>query len=275
MSEALLEARNLSKSFRSGGLLGKPTEKRAVDNVSLTLHRNETLGIVGESGSGKSTLARLLIRLIEPDQGSVFLDGQDFLNLEGESLRRSRRRIQMVFQDPMSSLNPRKTIGQSIAAPLLAQGEESNIPARVDELLDQVGLVPERFRNRYPRDLSGGQRQRVGVARAIALNPAVLVADEAVSALDISVRAQILNLFNDLRAQRDLAYLFISHDLDVIRATCERVIVMKAGSVVESGFTRDVLSHPTHPYTRELIASSLRPNPSLYRTRPLPAGVAS
>lgn len=275
MSEALLEARNLSKTFRSGGLFSKPTEKRAVDNVSLTLCRNETLGIVGESGSGKSTLARLLIRLIEPDQGSVFLEGQDFLKLEGESLRRSRRRIQMVFQDPLSSLNPRKTIGQSIAAPLLAQGEEHNIAARVDELLDQVGLVPERFRNRYPRDLSGGQRQRVGVARAIALNPAVLVADEAVSALDISVRAQILNLFNDLRAQRDLAYLFISHDLDVIRATCQRVIVMKAGSVVESGFTRDVLSHPTHPYTRELIASSLRPDPSLYRARPLPAGAAS
>jgi oligopeptide transport system ATP-binding protein len=272
MAEVLLEAQGLRKSFYASGFLGRRTGgKLAVDNVSLSLMRNESLGIVGESGSGKSTVARLLTRLNEPDAGSLRIGGEDFLALRGEALRLGRRRIQMVFQDPFASLNPRKTIGQSIAAPLLVQGDldGQTIAARVDALLAQVGLEPaERYRDRFPKDLSGGQRQRVGIARAIALNPDIVVADEAVSALDISVRAQILNLFNDLRARFGLSYVFISHDLDVIRAVCDRVIVMQAGRVVETGTASQVLDAPTHPYTRELVASSLRPDPGLYRTRP-------
>lgn len=271
MSEFLLEARGLCKSFRRGGLFGRGgIEKRAVADVSLTLRRNESLGIVGESGSGKSTVARLLTRLSDPDAGSVRIGGEDFLALRGEALRLGRRRIQMVFQDPYASLNPRRTIGESIAAPMLVLEDRPRheVAGEVDRLLEAVGLGPaSRYRDRFPKDLSGGQRQRVGIARAVALKPDIVVADEAVSALDVSVRAQILNLFNDLRASFGLSYVFISHDLDVIRAVCDRVMVMQKGQVVEEGETARVLGAPSHPYTRELVASSLRPDPGLYRTR--------
>ncbi|MBT1157234.1 ABC transporter ATP-binding protein [Aminobacter anthyllidis] len=273
MSDVILKVDGLTKTY--GGkrslLGGVAPEKRAVDNVSFELKRGESLGIVGESGSGKSTVARLITRLVEPTSGSVFLDGKDFLALRDEELRSFRRRIQMVFQDPYASLNPRKTIAGSVSGPLRERIERLTslaIEERVQQLLSDVGLnPPARFAGRFPKDLSGGQRQRVGIARAIAAEPDIIVADEPVSALDVSVRAQVLNLFNDLRKQRGLSYVFISHDLDVIRSVCDRVAVMQSGKVVEMGDVGQILERPSHPYTQQLLASSLRPNPSLYQPR--------
>lgn len=275
MSDVILSVRGLGKSYggRRGLLGGSMPVKRAAEDVSFELHRGESLGIVGESGSGKSTVARLITRLVEPTAGSVTLAGRDFLAMRDEELRSYRQRIQMVFQDPYSSLNPRKTIAESIRGPLLERRErlsQQDVRERVQRHLRDVGLnPPERYAERFPKDLSGGQRQRVGIARAIAAEPDIIVADEPVSALDVSVRAQVLNLFNDLRARKGLSYVFISHDLDVIRSVCDRVAVMQAGLVVEIGQVRQILDQPSHPYTRQLIASSLRPDPSLYRDRPM------
>jgi len=275
MSDVILSVRGLGKSYgrRRGLFGGSMPVKRAAEDVSFELHRGESLGIVGESGSGKSTVARLITRLVEPTAGSVTLAGRDFLAMRDEELRSYRQRIQMVFQDPYSSLNPRKTIAESIRGPLLERRErlsQQDMRERVQRHLRDVGLnPPERYAERFPKDLSGGQRQRVGIARAIAAEPDIIVADEPVSALDVSVRAQVLNLFNDLRARKGLSYVFISHDLDVIRSVCDRVAVMQAGLVVEIGQVRQILDQPSHPYTRQLIASSLRPDPSLYRDRPM------
>ena len=254
--DIILTIDNVSKTYRSGGFLGRGARVTpAVKNVSLKLPRGATLGIVGESGSGKSTLARCLVRLIDPDQGSIVLEGKNWAKMTREDVRRETRHIQMVFQDPFSSLNPRRK-----AADLVAQGPivHGMAPARAiaeaRELFALVGLDPSAG-DRFPHEFSGGQRQRIGLARALALHPQVLVADEAVSALDVSVQAQVLRLLADLRARLGLSIVFITHDLRVAAQICDLVAVMKDGEVVEHGLAADVLGRPQHPYTRALVDS--------------------
>jgi oligopeptide/dipeptide ABC transporter ATP-binding protein len=238
----------------------------AVDRVSFSLDRHRTLGIVGESGSGKTTLARCLTRLIEPDEGSIVFDDIDLRALRAKSLQRMRRRIQVVFQDPFSSLNPRLTVGTAIAEPLLVHGIATRDDARtrVAELLDLVGLAPQVAR-RFPRELSGGQRQRVAIARSLAPQPELLIADEAVSALDVSIQAQILNLLVDLTARLGLTVIFISHQLSVIANIADEVAVMYLGRVVEQGPVEAVFENPQHPYTAALLAANPEPIPNRRR----------
>ena len=259
MSDVVLEAKNLVKYFATGssGLLGRPDKQvQAVDGVSFSLHRGTTLGIVGESGCGKSTLARVVTRLLEPSSGSVVLDGQDITHLEGKKLRVIRQKLQMIFQDPYSSLNPRHSVGQIIATPMHVQHtiSQSGEKPRVQELMELVGLNPEHY-NRYPHEFSGGQRQRIGIARALSLNPAVIVADEPVSALDVSIQAQILNLLEGLQKNLGLSYIFIAHDLSVVRHIADQVAVMYLGKIVELGPASQVYSSPAHPYTKALLSA--------------------
>ncbi len=254
ISSPLLRVENLTKEFvLPGGRGGKKT-LTAVDNMSFDLHRGETLAVVGESGSGKSTTARLVLRLEKPTSGRIVFDDQDITDLEGERLRALRRRFQMVYQSPYASLNPRFSIEQLIAEPLVSfkLGDSKSRAKRVRELLDQVAL-PQLFLNRGPDELSGGQRQRVAIARALALEPEFIVLDEAVSALDVSVQAQILDLLTELQQENDLTYLFITHDLAVVAQISDRVAVMKNGVLVELGKTGDILMKPQEPYTRKLI----------------------
>jgi oligopeptide transport system ATP-binding protein len=256
---ALVEARGLSKRFRVlGGALGlsQVAELRAVEGVDLRIERAEVLGLVGESGCGKSTLGRLLIRLIEPSAGEVRFEGEDLATATGAKLRSLRRRMQMVFQDPFGSLNPRMRVGEIVAEPLrLAGVGRAERAARAVELLQQVGLAPEHAA-RFPHQFSGGQRQRIGIARALALDPALVVCDEPVSALDVSVQAQVVNLLRDLQRARGLSYLFVSHDLRVVRHVSDRVAVMYLGRIVESGPTRALYAAPLHPYTRALLEAA-------------------
>lgn len=258
-TEIALEGRNLVKYFPTGSsrILGRPTNSvRAVDGVSVSVRSGSTLGIVGESGCGKSTLARVVTRLIEPTSGSVFLDGRDVTHLSGNDLRVARRRLQMIFQDPYSSLNPRHSVGQIIESPLEIQGIEptQGKKKRVQELMELVGLNPEHY-NRYPHEFSGGQRQRIGIARALVLDPAVIVADEPVSALDVSIQAQILNLLENLQKDLGLSYIFIAHDLSVVRHIADEVAVMYLGKIVEKGSAATVYSRPAHPYTTALLSA--------------------
>jgi len=226
-----------------------------VQNVDLTLRRGETIGIVGESGSGKSTLARLIIRLIQADKGEVLLHGTDFLKLNSRQVRSERKRIQMVFQDPYASLNPRYKVGHIIAEGMLLRGTPKiEAGRRVNELLDLVGL-DRKSADRFPHEFSGGQRQRIGVARALALDPEILIADEAVSALDVSVQAQVLRLLADIRDRLNLSMLFITHDLCVAAQVCDHIMVMRRGEVVESGPTAEVFAAPKHDYTKALFNS--------------------
>jgi oligopeptide/dipeptide ABC transporter ATP-binding protein len=252
-ADALLEVRDLVTRFplRGGG------EVRAVDRVSLTLRRGETLGVVGESGCGKSTLARSILRLVKPSEGRIRFDGRDVTALAARDLRAFRRDAQMVFQDPFASLDPRWRVGDILAEPLAIHrlGAGSERRARVGELLSLVGLDAAAAR-RYPHEFSGGQRQRIGIARALALEPKLVILDEPVSALDVSIQAQILNLLMDLRERLGLSYLFISHDLAVVRAISDRVAVMYLGQIVEEGAADQVLAEPAHPYTQALLAAA-------------------
>jgi oligopeptide/dipeptide ABC transporter ATP-binding protein len=269
---AILQVSGLVKRFElrrslAGKLRGAPTPTlTAVDNVTLSVDRNRTLGIVGESGSGKTTLARCLTRLIEPDAGSVVFDGIDLSSLSGKELQRIRRRIQVVFQDPFTSLNPRLTVGAAIAEPLRVHGlaGKKDAPAKVAELLDLVGLAPPLAR-RFPRELSGGQRQRVAIARSLAPRPELLIADEAVSALDVSIQAQILNLLVDLTDRLGLTMVFISHQLSVIANIADDVAVMYLGQIVEYGPIDAVFEDPQHPYTAALLAANPEPVPERRR----------
>ena len=259
--EPLVEARGVSRAFPGRG--GAPV--LAVDGVTLALHPGETVALVGESGSGKSTLGRMVLGLTPPGAGAVLFRGVPVPSLRGKAWRRFRREAQVVFQDSGASLNPRRTAGQSVAAPLrhnlgLSRAAAS---ARADELLDEVGLAPARFRDRLPHELSGGQRQRVGIARAVASRPAFVVADEPVSALDVSIRAQILRLMMALQQRDGLAYLFITHDIGVVRAVAHRVAVMYRGALVEHGPAPALLAGPRHPYTQALMDAVPAPDPSV------------
>jgi oligopeptide/dipeptide ABC transporter ATP-binding protein len=255
----LLKATGLVKEFSVASASGGIRRDRltAVDHVDLTLYRGETLGVVGESGCGKSTLGRCLTRLHDVTSGTIEFDGIDITHLSRRAMRPIRRNLQMVFQDPYDSLNPRRRIGDVIADPLIVHGAmtKSQVRTKVADLLEVVGLSPK-LAQRYPHEFSGGQRQRIGIARALALEPMVVVADEPVSALDVSIQAQILNLFDDLQDQFDLTYIFIAHDLGVIRHMSDRIIVMYLGQVVEMATNDTLYAAPAHPYTRALLSSA-------------------
>ncbi|MDO5499736.1 MAG: dipeptide ABC transporter ATP-binding protein [Propionibacteriaceae bacterium] len=264
--EAILAAEDLVKHYpiRKGVLRRTVGHVKAVDGVSFELYKGETLGIVGESGCGKSTLGRLLMRLEEPTAGRTTFNGVDMYSQRGNAMRKLRRDIQIVFQDPYTSLNPRMTVGDIIGEPFDIHPDavpKAGRRKRVQELLDLVGLNPEHI-NRYPHPFSGGQRQRIGIARGIALNPKVLICDEPVSALDVSVQAQVVNLLEELQNELDLAYIFIAHDLSVVRHISDRVGVMYLGKIVELGDEDQIYSHPTHPYTQALLSAVPVPDPT-------------
>jgi ABC-type oligopeptide transport system ATPase subunit len=265
----LLEVRNLTKEFsRKRGLFGAPSVVRAVDGVTFTIDEGETFGLVGESGSGKTTTGRCILRLIEPTSGEVAFKGEDVLRFSRARLRQARREMQIVFQDPYSSLNPRMRVGDIVEEPLVIHktGTKTERRARVAELFDLVGLDPSQL-SRYPHQFSGGQRQRIGLARALALNPSLVIADEPVSALDVSVQAQVINLLMDLQERLKLTYLFIAHDLRLVRHICSRVAVMYLGKIVEMGSTEALFAAPAHPYTRALLSAIPVPDPTVPRNR--------
>ncbi|WP_297889639.1 ABC transporter ATP-binding protein [uncultured Halorubrum sp.] len=274
--DALLQVRDLCKYFdNDSGLLGSvglddefpyvtrsSSNVRAVDGVSFDIKEGETLGLVGESGCGKSTLARTVLRLLEPTSGSVYFQGEDLASLSGEPLRRMRKDMQMIFQDPQSSLDPRMKVGPIVEEPMQAHGmlDEEGREARAKELLEKVGLDPQHY-NRYPHAFSGGQRQRVNLARALSVNPDFIVCDEPVSALDVSIQAQVLNTMEELQEEFDLTYLFIAHDLSVIRHISDRVAVMYLGNIVELADKEELFENPRHPYTRALLDAIPVPDP--------------
>jgi oligopeptide/dipeptide ABC transporter ATP-binding protein len=279
MSDALVEVRDLVKHFpitRGIVFQREVAAVHAVDGLSFDVMRGETLGLVGETGCGKSTTARLITRLLTPTSGTIRFDGRDISTLRRRELKPLRREMQLIFQDPYSSLNPRKTVGAIIGEPFAIHGLETGKGRRrtaVQELMEQVGLNPEHY-NRYPHQFSGGQRQRIGVARALALRPKLIIADEPVSALDVSIQAQILNLLRRLQQELGLTLILIAHDLSVVRHMCDRVAVMYLGKIVELGENEALYAHPRHPYTGALLSAVPVPDPALAarRRREVPAG---
>lgn len=272
MSEPLVEVKDLSVYFNVGrkGFWGRQRQfLHAVDNVSFSIARGEVLGLVGESGSGKTTTGRAILRRIPAATGSIHFKGNDITNLKGEELRRLRRHMQAVFQDPYGSLNPGQTVLEIVAEPLLVHGlieKISDARERVQEFLDLVGMPPDAL-DRYPHAFSGGQRQRVGIARALVLRPELVVADEPVSALDVSIQAQIVNLMQDLREELNLTYLFIAHDLSVVRHISDRIAIMYAGQLVEIADKNSIYERPSHPYTQALLSAVPIPDPEIERNR--------
>ena len=263
--KVLVETRDLTKEFKTkSGAWGKnKATVHAVTDVNLHVYEGETLGVVGESGCGKSTLGRLMLRLLDATRGEVFFDGTELNTLKEEELRHMRKQMQMVFQDPFASLNPRLKIKEIIAEPMVTHNMytgKGEMEDRIADLLKKTGIRPE-FMNRYPHQFSGGQRQRVSIARALALNPRLVICDEPVSALDVSIQSQILNLLGDLQAEMNLTYVFISHDLSVVRYLSDRVCVMFLGKVCELGITRDIYARPLHPYTQFLLEAVPIPDP--------------
>lgn len=258
MSDIILEAKSIKKHFpiKKGFFMREVGQVKAVEEINLSVRRGETLGLVGESGCGKSTLGRTLIRLYEPTAGSIQFDGSDFLSLSGQELRKKRRDIQMIFQDPYASLDSRMTVGQIIEQPFQIHGllQKREREARVKQLLELVGLKASHV-NRYPHEFSGGQRQRISIARAVALEPKLIICDEPVSALDVSIQAQVLNLLKDLQERLKLTYIFISHDLSVIEHVCDRIAVMYLGRIVEVASRDELFQNPLHPYTQALMSS--------------------
>ncbi len=269
-SNVLIDVQGLKVHFPiRGGLLGRTVASvKAVDGVDLVVKRGEVLGLVGESGCGKSTLGRAILQLIKPTAGSVFFESEDLVKLPKDALRRRRADMQMIFQDPFSSLDPRYTIGRIISEPLenYHRGSSEERKARVKELMEVVGLNPN-WINRYPHEFSGGQRQRIGIARALALNPRFIVADEPISALDVSIQAQVLNLLSDLQDEFQLTYLFVAHNLSAIKHVSNRVAVMYLGHIVELGSGDDIYGEPQHPYTMALLSASPVPDPDVEQAR--------
>ncbi|MFQ5885973.1 MAG: ABC transporter ATP-binding protein [Anaerolineae bacterium] len=265
MDSILLEVKGLKKYFPlRGGLFRRPiADIRAVDGVDLAIKRGESFGLVGESGSGKTTLAKTMLRLIEPTAGQILFEGEDLCQLSEAEMRQRRAEMQMIFQDPYSSLNPRMTVKRIVGEPLLIHNRARgrNLDERVLELVRLVGLMDDHL-YRFPHEFSGGQRQRIGIARALALEPKMLILDEPTSALDVSVQAQVLNLLLDLQRRLNLTYLFITHDLSVIRYICDRVALMYLGVTVESGSVDDIFQRPLHPYTRALLSAMPEPDPT-------------
>jgi len=273
---ALLEVEGLIKHFPvKSGVFGRTSAHvRAVDGVDFHVEEGETLAVVGESGCGKSTVGRLVLRLIEPSAGKVRFEGDDLLALDADQMRARRRRLQVIFQDPYASLNPRMTVGAMLGEPLYLHhlvGDEAQRRARVGELLELVGLRPEHAR-RYPHEFSGGQRQRLAIARALAVEPRLIVADEPVSALDVSIQAQVINLMRQLQQRFGLAYIFISHDLAVVKHIADRIAVMYLGKIVETATTDELFRNPRHPYTRALLSAVPLPDPTAVRERALLEG---
>lgn len=266
----LLETKNLSKYFtgKKGLLNRQPAQVKAVDHVSLTVNKGETLGLVGESGCGKSTLGRTILRLIPATEGQVLYNGEDILTYDKKKMWEMRRKLQIIFQDPYSSLNPRMTVYDLISAPLEVYkiGTKAERREMVEEILQEVGL-DKQYLNRFPHEISGGQRQRIGIARALILNPEFVVCDEAVSALDVSVRAQVLNLMRNMQQKKNLTYLFISHDLSVVRHISDRIAVMYLGSVAEVAEKAQLYSNPMHPYTKALLSAIPLPDVKKKRQR--------
>ena len=269
MRDVIVSVEHLKTYFNAGKTWGKKQVVKAVDDVSFQIHKGETYGLVGESGCGKSTLGRTIVKINEPTDGKILVNGEDITHLSGQKLKKFRKNIQLIFQDPYASLNPRMTVGEIIREPMVihhmyqTRKEQDD---RVAELLKIVGLKPDHVR-RYPHEFSGGQRQRISIARTLALNPEFIVCDEPISALDVSIQAQVVNLMKDIQKETNVAYLFIAHDLSMVRYISDRVGVMHKGHLVETGLTEEIFEHPVHPYTKSLLSAIPIADPVIERNR--------